>query len=68
MTDEVEVEKSFCLNRVDGWVINRKTNQIILLEFKRTIDCGEDYFQDMWRVTDKQHTLILMGLRTLTTE
>jgi hypothetical protein len=25
MTDEAEVEKSFWLNRPDGWVINRKT-------------------------------------------
>jgi hypothetical protein len=24
MTDETEVEKSFCLSRSEGWVINRK--------------------------------------------
>ena len=28
MTDEEEVEQSFCLNRSDGWVINRKTKKI----------------------------------------
>ncbi len=48
ITDEVEVEKSFRLSRPDGWVINRKTKKIILLEFRRTNDCGESYFQDMW--------------------
>jgi hypothetical protein len=64
MADITEVEKSFCLSRPDGWVINRKMKQIILLEFKRTRDCGEGYFQDMWRVADKQHPPILTGLRT----
>ena len=49
-------------------MINRKTKKIILLEFKRTSDCGESYFQDMWKVAEKQHTPILTGLRTLTTE
>ena len=68
MADITEVEKSFCLSRLDGWVINRKMKQIILLEFKRTSDCGEGYFQDMWRVADKQHTPILTGLRTLAAE
>ena len=48
MTDEVETEKSFCLNRPDGWVVNRKMKKIILLEFKRTSDVTEVYFQDMW--------------------
>jgi hypothetical protein len=33
MADEAEVEKSFWLSRPDGWVINRKTKKIILLEF-----------------------------------
>ena len=28
MTDEEEVEQSFCLSRSDGWVINRKTKKI----------------------------------------
>jgi hypothetical protein len=31
MVDEVEVEKSFWLSRPDGWVINRKTKKILLL-------------------------------------
>ncbi len=68
MVEETEVEKSFCLNRTDGWVINRKTKKIILLEFKRTSDCGESYFKDMWRVTENQHTPIMIGLRVLTAE
>ena len=38
-----EVEKSFWLNRPDGWVVNRKTKKIILLEFKRTTDYPESY-------------------------
>jgi hypothetical protein len=69
MADEAEVEKSFWFNRSDGWLINRKTKKI-RLEFKRTSDCGEDYFQDMspGRVADKMHTPILTGLRTLTAE
>ncbi len=46
-------------------MINRKTKKIILLEFKRTTDCGESYFKDEWRVTEKQHTPIMIGLRTL---
>jgi hypothetical protein len=41
MTDETEVEKSFWLNRSDGWVVNRKIKKIILLEFKRTSDATE---------------------------
>ena len=40
MVDETEVEKSFWLSRPDGWVKNRKTKKIVLLEFKRTSDCG----------------------------
>ncbi len=47
MIDEAEVEKSFWLSRPDGWVTNRKTKKIILLEFKRTSDCGESYYEDM---------------------
>jgi hypothetical protein len=39
MVDEAEVEKSFWISRPDGWVINRKTKKIILLQFKRTSDC-----------------------------
>jgi hypothetical protein len=59
---------SGCLSRPDGWVINRKTKKIILLEFKRTSDYGESYFKDMWRVSEKQHTPIMIGLRTLAEE
>ena len=65
MVVEAEVEKSFWLSRPDGWVINRKTKKIVLLEFKRTSDCGESYYEDMWRVADKQHVPILTGLRAL---
>jgi hypothetical protein len=36
--DEKEVEKIFLLSRPDGWVINKKTKRIIMLEFKRTSD------------------------------
>jgi ribonuclease HI len=68
MVDETEVEKSFWLSRPDGWVINRKTKKIMLLEFKRTSDCGESYFQDMRRVAEQQHVPILTGLRTLAEE
>jgi hypothetical protein len=39
-----------------------------LLEFKRTSDCSESYYRDMWRVVEKQHTPILKGLGTLTAE
>ena len=60
MVVEAEVEKSFCLSRPDGWVIKRKTKKIVLLEFKRTSDCGESYYEDMWRVADKHHVPILM--------
>ncbi len=49
-------------------MINRKTKKIVLLEFKRTSDCGESYDQDMWRVADKHHVPILTGLRALTGE
>ncbi len=68
MVDETEVEKSFWLRRADDWVINRKTKKIVLLEFKRTSDCGESYYEEMWKVADNQHTPILTGLRTLTGE
>jgi hypothetical protein len=68
MVDEVEVEKSFCISRLDDWVINRKTKKIILLEFQRTSDYGESYFKDMWGVAENQHTLIMIGLRALVEE
>ena len=68
MVVETEVEKSFWFSRPDGWVINRKTKKIVLLEFKRTSDCGESYYEEMWKVADKQHAPILTGLRALTGE
>jgi hypothetical protein len=68
MVVETEVEKSFWLSRTDGWVINRKTKKIVLLEFKRTSDCGESFYEDMWRVADTQHAPIITGLRALTGE
>ena len=40
----------------------------MLLEFKRTSDCGESYFKDMWKVAEKQHTPILTGLKALAEE
>ena len=49
-------------------MINRKTKKIILLEFKKTSDCGESYFKDMWKVAEKQHTPILTGLKALAEE
>ena len=42
--------------------------KIIPLEFKRTSHPTETYFQDMWTVTEKQHTPILTGLRSLVEE
>jgi hypothetical protein len=36
--DEKEVEKTFWLSRTDGWVINKKTKHIIMIEFKRASD------------------------------
>ena len=53
---------------MEGRVINRKTKKIVLLEFKRTSDCGESYYQVMWRVADKQYAPILTGLRALAGE
>ncbi len=37
--------------------------KIILLEFKRTDDYSEAYYQDMRRVVDQQYTPIVTGLR-----
>ena len=65
---EAEVEKSFWLSRPDGWVINRKTKRSVLLEFKRTSDCGESYYEDMRRVAEQQHVPTLTGLRALAGE
>jgi hypothetical protein len=53
MIDVREVERSFWLSRPDGWVVNRKMKKIVLLEFKRTSDSSESYFQDMSKVTEK---------------
>ncbi len=47
---------------------NRKTKEIVLLEFKRVSDYGESYFEDMWKMSEKQHTPILVGLRALMEE
>ncbi len=33
--DEKEVEKTFWLSRLDGWVINKKTKRIIMLERRK---------------------------------
>ena len=69
--DEAEVEKSFWLSRPDGWVVNRKMKKIVLLEFKRTADSSESYYQDMWKVVEKQHTprgVIITVLRVLTAD
>ncbi len=49
-------------------MINKKMKKIILLEFERTSDLRESYFQDMWKVAEKQHTPILTGLRALAAE
>ena len=66
--DEAEVEKSFWFSRSDDWVINRKAKQIMLLEFKRTSDCEETYFKDMWKVAENQHSPILIGRWALAEE
>ena len=68
MIDVREVERSFSLSRPDGWVVNRKMEKIILLEFKRTDDYSEAYYRDMKRVAEQQHTPILTGLRALATD
>ena len=49
-------------------MVNKKTKKIMLLEFKRTSDCGESYFKDMWKVAEKQHSPILTGLTALAEE
>ena len=54
--DEKEVEKTFWLSRPDGWVVNKKTKRIIMLEFKRASDTAETYYSDMRAIAAKQHT------------
>jgi len=66
--DDKEVERTFCLSRPDGWVINRKMERIILLEFKRTSEASETYYTDMKKTADTQDTPILTGLNTLARE
>ena len=41
--------------------------RIVHLEFKRTTDSSESYYQDMWKVAKQQHIPILTILRVLTT-
>ncbi len=63
--DAKEVEKTFWLSRPDGWGINKKTNRIIMLEFKRASDTAETYYSDMKSITERQDTPILEGLNVL---
>ncbi len=49
-------------------VINRKMKKIVLLDFKRTSDSSESYYQDMYKVSENQYTPILTGVRTLTVD
>jgi hypothetical protein len=62
--DEKELERSFCLNRPDGWVVNRNIKRIVLPEFKRTDDSSESYYLDMRKAVEKQHTPIQTGLNS----
>ena len=66
--DEKEVEKNFWLSRPDGWVINKKTKRIIMLEFMRTADAAETYYSDKEAIAERQHTPILEGLNALAEE
>ena len=66
--DEKGVEKTFWLSRPDGWVINKKTKRIIMLEFKRASDTTETYYSDMKSIVERQHTPILKRLNTLAEE
>ena len=44
--------------------------RIVHLEFIRTTDSSESYYQDMWKVVELDHTpiTILTGLRALTVD
>ena len=66
--DEKEVEKTFWLSRPDGWVINKKTKRIIMIEFKCTSDTAETYYSDMKSIEEKHHLTILEGLNALAEE
>ncbi len=65
---EKEVEKTFWLSRPDGWVINKKTKHIIMIELKRTSDTTETYYSEIKSLVERQHTPILEGLNSLTEE
>ena len=45
------------ISRPDGWVIDKKMERIIPLEFKRTPDASETYYTDMEKTADTQHVL-----------
>ncbi len=62
----MDAEKTFWLSRPDGWVINKETKRIIMLEFKRTSDTVEKYYSEMKSIAERQHTPILEGLNALT--
>ncbi len=66
--DAKEVEKTFWFRRPDGWVNNKKTKRIIMLEFKRASDTEETYYSDMKSIEERQHTPILGGLNALAGE
>ncbi len=53
------MKKTFWLSRPDGWVINKKTKHIIMLEFKRASDTAETYYSDMKSITERQHTHLI---------
>ncbi len=59
--DEKEVETTFCLSRSDGWVINKKTKRITMLEFKRISDTTETYYSDMKSIADEATYTHLRG-------
>ena len=59
------MEKTFWISRPDGWVVNKETKRIIMLEFKRASDTAETYYSDMKTIAAKQHTPILEGLNAL---
>ena len=51
-----------------GWVINKKTKWIIMLEFKLTSDTAETYYSDMKSISERHDTPILEGLNVLSEE